>query len=131
MTILSWLSSCHSARMMPQSFARCSIVSPRIRRKKKATLVGRSFFFFMACDARSESSGWDQGCQCKKQQSESGDDECGTANLSCVSLFGLPANAGEVPIYGSPADLISQGRSITAASSTFAVSCVSMLGISL
>ena len=95
-------------RMMPQSFALCKkrmcLQPPQ---EKAAPPTGAAFSFHGVRRAK-KSSGWNQGCQCKKQ-SESDDDECGTANLLCVSLFGLPAKAGEVPIYGSPADLIHKG----------------------
>ena len=56
------------------------------------------------CNLRTRfgSSGWNQGCQYKKQSAA--DDERGAANLLRVlwSLFGLPANVGEVPLVGQP-----------------------------
>lgn len=64
------------------------------------------------CNLRTRfgSSGWNQGCQYKKQP-QPADDGCGAANLLRVlwSLFGLPANVGEVPFVGSPADPIHKG----------------------
>jgi hypothetical protein len=131
MTILSWLSvKPIMCRMMPQSFARCKKECVYYRRKKKAAPVGGAAFSFHGVRRAKESSGWNQGCQCKKQ-SESGDDECGTANLSCVSLFGLPANAGEVPIYGSPADLIHKGDRHGCLPIFCSFMCINALGISL